>query len=562
MEIREYIAPLLKWWWLLLIAASVAAVSSYLAVGQQQQIYQARTTLMIGRTIDNPNPTGNEFFLSQELAATYADVARREAVREQTKAALGMTWLPEYDARRLPNTQLIEIVVNDINPERATIVANELANQLILQSPTAANPEEQERIAFIEEQLDELQSSIRATGDEIAAKQEELNALTSARQIRETQNQIEALEAKRRTLQSNYTSLFANSQRGAVNVLTIVDRASAYPIRNDRAMTIATAALIGFVLAAAAAYILEFLDDTIRSPDQIEALTGTPTLAGITRIKGDGFKGKLVTSNEPRSPVAEGFRNLRTAVLFANIDTPYQRLLISSANPAEGKSTMAANLAVVMAQAGNRVLLIDADLRRPTQHQLFDLNEDNGLTNLLLSIGRSSELSDQQAQVLLDSFAHTTHEPGLFVITSGPIPPNPSELLGSATMKTALKAMSNQFDFIIIDSPPSLAVSDAVVLSTQVDAVLLVADFGSTARSQLKQAAKRLRDVKANLIGVILNRLDARGNAYFGYYEFQHSAYVETPQPELAVESGQKSRLRQLTSNFSVSRSQRNKSLG
>lgn len=562
MEIREYIAPLLKWWWLLLIAASVAAVSSYLAVRQQPQLYQARTTLMIGRTIDNPNPTGNEFFLSQELAATYADVARRDAVREQTKDALGMSWLPEYNARRLPNTQLIEIVVTDTNPERATIVANELANQLVLQSPTAANPEEQERIAFIEEQLDELQASIRATNDEIIAKQEELNALTSARQIRETQNQIETLEAKRRTLQSNYTSLFANSQRGAVNVLTIVDRASPYPVSNNRAMTIATAALIGFVLAAAAAYILEYLDDTIKNPDQIEALIAVPTLAAIAKMKVANDKDKLISISEPRSPIAEAFRNLRTAVQFANIDNPYQRLLITSANPEEGKSTMAANLAVVMAQAGNRVLLIDADLRRPMQHQLFDLNKDNGLTNLLLSLERGVEPTEQQAQELLDRFAHTTHEPGLFVITSGPIPPNPSELLGSVKMKTALKALSNRFDFVILDSPPSLAVSDAIVLGTQADAVLLVADFGNTGRNQLKQAAKRLRDVKANLIGVIMNRLDPRGNAYFNYYEYQQSAYTETPQTELAAESVPKSRLRQLTSGFSVRRTEGKKSLG
>ncbi|MFO7536921.1 MAG: polysaccharide biosynthesis tyrosine autokinase, partial [Chloroflexota bacterium] len=484
MEIREYVAPLLKWWWLLLIAASVAAVSSYLAVRQQQQIYQARTTLMIGRTIENPNPTGNEFYLGQELAATYADVARRDIVREQTMAALGTTWLPEYNARRLPNTQVIEIVVTDTDRERARIVANELANQLVLQSPTAANPEEQERKAFIEEQLDELQTSIRATADDIVAKQEELNDLVSARQIRETQNQIDALDAKRRTLQSNYTSLLASTERGAINVLNIVDRASAYPVSSNQGMTVATAALIGFVLAAAAAYVLEYLDDTIKNPDQIEALTGVPAMAGITKIKGDKPKDKLISIVEPRAPVVEAFRTLRTAVQFANIDNPYRKLLITSSNPGDGKSTMVANLAVVMAQAGHRVLLIDADLRRPAQHQFFDLNKDNGLTSLLLSIDKDMEPTDKQVDEFLSRFAHTTHEPGLFVITSGPIPPNPSELLGSAKMKMILTALSSKFDFVVLDSPPCLAVSDAVVLGTQVDAVLLVADFGSTGRTQ------------------------------------------------------------------------------
>jgi capsular polysaccharide biosynthesis protein len=160
MDLKELLVPLLKWWWLIVVATLLAAFSSYRAVRQQPLVYEARTTLMIGRALDNPNPSNNEFWLSQQLAATYADLGKREAVRERTMAALGMTWLPEYRVRALPNTQLLEIVVVDTNPARAQSVANELANQLILRSPTASRPEEQDRQAFVNEELNDLEATI------------------------------------------------------------------------------------------------------------------------------------------------------------------------------------------------------------------------------------------------------------------------------------------------------------------------------------------------------------------------------------------------------------------
>lgn len=540
MELKEYLAPLRKWWWLMLVAASVAAFSSYLAVRQQQPIYQARTTLMIGRTIENPNPAGNEFFLSQELAATYADIARRKPVQDRAKEALGVNWLPEYTARRLPNTQLIEIIVTDTNPERAVIVANELARQLVLQSPTAAHPEEQERTTFIEEQLDELQATIRETQEEIAASQSELNDLVSARQIRDMQNQIAALETKLRTLQSNYAALLSSTQRGAINTLSIIDPASAFPVGPNRRMSVLTAALIGFVLAASAAYLLEYLDDTVKSAEQIERLTDLPVLAGIAPIEADSLPNKLVALHQPRSLIAEAFRSLRTGVQFATLDIPRRKLLITSANPSEGKSVTAANLAIVMAQAGYKVLLIDTDLRRPELHKLFGVQRNNGLTNLLLLLELEKEdRASAERQETLTGFIQKTAEPNLFVMASGPVPPNPSELLGSSKMGRLLDKLSSQFDYLILDSPPTLAVTDAILLSAQVDATLLVVDYGQTRRNQLQQSVKRLRDVKANLIGISLNRLKPQADGYFYYYQYQQtygeSVYDEAEEAELST---------------------------
>ena len=161
MELKKFIYPLLKWWWLVVASTLIAAVFSSLSILRQPTIYQARTTLMIGTTINNPNPSSSELFLGQQLAAAYADLANREIVLNATKNALGMDGLPQYIARALPNTQLIEITVNDSNPERAQKVANELAAQLMLLSPISAQSEEQGRQAFVHERLNNLETQIK-----------------------------------------------------------------------------------------------------------------------------------------------------------------------------------------------------------------------------------------------------------------------------------------------------------------------------------------------------------------------------------------------------------------
>lgn len=524
MELRAYIRPLLKWWWLILIASLIAGATSYFAVSQQPSVYQARTTLLIGSAINNPNPDGNEFWLSQQLAQTYSDIAQRDVVRQAVMQELGLTWLPAYSAQPVANTQLLELRVNDSSPERAMIVANELANQLILRTPTSGNQQgDSERQAFIAKQLDDLELSIEQTKSEISAKQAELAGLFSARQISDLQSQIRALEVKKDTMQANYASLLASSSQGAVNSLSVIEPATLpiNPIGPEVLMTVLTAAAIGFSLGIGASYLLEYLDDTIKTPDDIKSVTGLPTLTGISETKlVNGSKKELVTLEHPRSPVAEAYRSLRTAVLFSNVDQNARTILVTSAGPQEGKSFTSANLAVVLAQSSHRVLLIDADLRRPTQQELFDKQANYGLTNLLLDMPPSfdsSRLGDVYSQ--LSRAVLATSISGLYLMTTGDLPPNPAELVGSNRMKTLIKALATRFDFIIIDTPPVLAVTDAVVLSTRVDTVLLVTRAGSTRQSQLKHATMRLREVNANISGVILNRINKQSGEYYQYYK-------------------------------------------
>ena len=526
MELKDYIAPLRKWWWLIVAAGIVAGLASFYAASQQPEQFRARTTLMIGRAIDNPNPSGTEFWLTQQLAQTYAEIASREPVRDATKDALGMTWLPEYSVRAVPDTQLIEIGVTDTDANRSEAVANELSRQLILQSPTDVQLGEQSRQEFISNQLDSLEENITATEQEIASLQEELAAVFSARQIADTQAQISALQAKLNSLQSNYANLLANTRQGAINTLNIIEPATVSKVGLNQWTTVLVATAIGVSLAIGAAYLLEFLDDTISTQEEIERLVELPTLAGIARIEGDENNEKLVAFSQPRSPISEAYRVLRTGIQFSSVDNPDRAVLMTtSASPSEGKSLTVANLAIVMAQAGHKVLVVDADLRRPVQHKLFGLNANQGITSFMLEYnlgGSDAEMKDALSRVIQPTLVD-----GLFVLPSGTIPPNPSELLGSAKMAETLETLAAEYDYVLIDSPPVLAVTDAVVLSMRSDGVILVADAGTTRRGQLKQAVEQLQSSNAQLLGVVLNRLTPKSDGYYTYYYYRQSYYID-----------------------------------
>jgi polysaccharide biosynthesis transport protein len=418
-ELKQYIQPLLKWWWMLLSATLIAAVSTFVVTSQQPPVFQSRTTLVVGQTYFQANPTSADIWQSQSLAAWYVDLIRRQPVQQATMEALGITWLPSYAARTLPNSQLIEIVVTDSVPERAQIVANELANQLIRQSPTFQQ-EDDERNDFIQEQLRTLEADITLTNEEIANKQEELGGLFSARQIADAQAEIRALGSKLSSLQSTYASLLGNSARGATNTLSIVESANlpTTPVGPQRIMLILISAAVGLVLAVAAAYLLEYLDDTIKTSAEVNKLLKLPVIGHIAEIEKSKNDGTYLTKN-PRSMVAEAFRGLRTNLEFVAVDKPLKVILVTSAAVGDGKTSLAAGLATIMAQGGKTVLLVDADLRRPSIHRYLGLSNKNGLTDVF----RNS--------IELHEALQTWNLEKVMVIPAGEPPPNPAELLGS-----------------------------------------------------------------------------------------------------------------------------------
>ncbi len=214
----------------------------------------------------------------------------------------------------------------------------------------------------------------------------------------------------------------------------------------------------------------------------------------------------LITIAEPRSPISEAYRTLRTNLDFAGLDRSLKTLVVTSAGVGEGKTTTLANLAIVSAQAGRRVILVDADLRRPTLHQLFGLPNESGLTTMM---------RDEEALAVPPLQA--TGVEGLSVLTSGPLPPNPADLMGSRRMEEVIAALAERADQVLFDTPPVVAVTDAAVLATKVDGVLLVIGAGKTRRDQARAAVQRLEQINARLVGAVLTNAEM-GTTFKGYY--------------------------------------------
>ncbi len=219
----------------------------------------------------------------------------------------------------------------------------------------------------------------------------------------------------------------------------------------------------------------------------------------------------IITHTNPKSPVSEAYRVLRTNIQYASIDNPLKTIVITSSGPMEGKTTTVTNLAVTFAQMGSRVLLIDADLRKPKVHKVFMLSNDTGLTNLLTSHEPNSK------------FIRSTAIPNLDILTSGTIPPNPSELLNSNTMKQFLQKLREEYDIILLDAPPVGSVTDAAIISTYVDGTILVARSAKVEREALKRSRELLDKVNANIIGVVLNHLDKKSQGNYYYYQYYYS---------------------------------------
>ena len=217
-------------------------------------------------------------------------------------------------------------------------------------------------------------------------------------------------------------------------------------------------------------------------------------------------KRTIITLSNPKSPISESYRSLRTNIQFAGVDHELKTIMVTSTGPSEGKSTTIANLAVTMAQSERKTLLIDADLRKPTIHHTFDLNHRFGLTTLLA--GQSS----------MEESVQETTIANLSVMASGPIPPNPAEMLNSKAMKRFIQEASLRYDQVLFDAPPIIAVTDPQILASLVDGVILVIDSGKTNKDVAVKAKMQLENVKANIIGVVLNNKEMSGDGYYYYY--------------------------------------------
>jgi non-specific protein-tyrosine kinase len=292
------------------------------------------------------------------------------------------------------------------------------------------------------------------------------------------------------------------------------------PITPRTKINIAIGALLGLLAGIAFAILRETLDTTVKRVDDLHEITEAATL-GLVAYDSDAVKRPLVVHLDPHSARAESFRTLRTNLQFVDIDHPPRTVVITSAIPGEGKSTTACNLAITLAQAGIRVALVEGDLRRPKVADYLGVEGSVGLTSVL--IGRAT----------LDEALQGWGRGGMAVLASGPVPPNPSELLGSGHMVALLRQLQQRFDVVIIDAPPLLPVTDAAVLTRICDGAVLVVRFGKTKREQVEQAVEALRTVDARMLGSVLNMTPNKGPEGGGYYTYTGGYSSQTNRPRI-----------------------------
>ncbi len=416
--------------------------------------------------------------------------------------------------------------------------ARRIAMSTMVADPLAISQQLVEKILQLESNIKGLRAKLEVLREVVDGYEQELAHLPQkAIELARLQRQLE-VDKNTYILITEKLEETKISEAGQQENIRIIDYAiePLYPIKPKKKLNLLLGALLGLGLGIGLAFMIEYFDNSIKNPEEIEKL-GFPILSIIPEIspkelahrngssngkgnfieeEGKVIETRLITHFDPKSPISEAYRTLRTNLQFKfkNLNDKMVVMVTSSA-PKEGKSTTVANLAITMAQMGSRTLLVDTDLRRPVIHSIFNLQKDKGITNYLMNRLTFEEIIKPS---IIDN---------LFIVTSGPIPPNPSEILASQEMKNFIREAKEQFDVILFDSPPVIAVTDAAILSADVDGVVLVVKAHQTHRDAIKRAKNLLDNVNANIFGSLLNgvKIEKTYGSYYYYYYYHYYSY-------------------------------------
>ncbi|MGI5835738.1 MAG: hypothetical protein ACOX87_04495 [Chloroflexota bacterium] len=553
MELSRYWTVLLRWWWLILVSTGVAGGASYFSSYQQPEVYQATTTLMVGQFLSSTNPQAGDFTISQQLAQYYAQQVRRQTILQAAADSLGpgYSWgslAGQVNAVAPAGSHQIHISAIDPDPMRAKKIADELARQLILSSPTPSEQEEDAQRQFVNSQLAALQRQIEKAQGEMDELDAQLIQENSALQIQDLQRQISALETKITTWQGLHEDYLGWLQGSRTNYLSITEPAflPTSPV-NSTPFNSLLAAAMGFILAVGAAFLLEYLDDRLRTPESVKQMLGLPTLGVIPNVgKLKSLNGNLFSLRDESPQAWESCRLISTKLQLALRDSGTLAFLVTSPEPSEIRSSVAAKLALSFALAGRQTILVDADINHPSVHSIFEVPNEFGLATLLKGasrqpLGQEEEQEEEQREGVkpkmglrqgnfrrrIKGIMVPTEIPGLSVITSGPSLDNARDLLGSMSMDKLLKTMKAMFDVVILLCPPVLTNSDTTVLAAKGVGVVLVLEVGSTRRKAVRLAKQILGQV--NILGVVLNHAPKKNTIVSRYsrkYGREKSSYL------------------------------------
>jgi non-specific protein-tyrosine kinase len=505
-ELRWVFQVVRRWLWLIVGCTLLGAISAFLVTSRMSPTYSASVTLLV-QAAGAGSDDYRDILASELMASTYSMMLTSRPVLEEVIARLELqetldVLVERIEVKSIEGTPLVRLSVKHNDPIQSALIANAIAEVFIARIRALQDERYADSLTSMEEQIAGLSVLI----DETRSSIDELPTPSIAQEQTELARLETILAGYRNTyatLQQNYQQMRLTAAQSTHNVIiaesAVVPRMPVSRIK----LYMVIAATVGGAIAVGTAFLLEYLDDTIKTPDDISRTLGLPTLGTIGRLaRGED---ELIVTARPLSPVAEAYRILRTNIRFSSVDEPVRTLLVTSPSTSEGKSFTLANLAVVSAQADPGVTVVDADMRRPRLHELFKLNpRGEGLTKALVEGSANGRLQ-------------SSHVDGLRILPSGQTPPNPAELVGSQRMQGLLNELAQEADIVLVDCPPVLPVADAVVLARTVDGVLLVIYAGKTRREAARQAVESLRQVGASLIGVVLNAVPAHRTGYYHY---------------------------------------------
>jgi tyrosine-protein kinase len=503
-ELRRILAIVLRRWWWLVIATVLAAVLANIISRQQTPVYQATTTILVGDSIKSTHVDRTDIQVSEALVQTYVEIARRQPVLEGVVTALHLneSWQALNDkiqVTQIESTQLIEIVVEANSPEMARMIADEVVNQMILLSPATSESRDNESItSFNRDQIQSLQERIVNGRNRLAEIETAMSTSISEIQLADLQREKSTLQGLIVEWEKNYTEMLVLTEpKRNPTEITVIESAHSNnrQIRPRIQLNTALGGILGMVIALGLIFLLDFLDDTYKSLSDFSQSEEVNILGSIRKIKGRKLKDKIVAHLHPYSPVTESYRIIRSRIRFKPVDKPTHSIMITSSMPEEGKSVTVANLATVFAQANHKTLIVDADLRHPVLHKIFNVGNESGLGDLLSS-----------PEINVEDCIRDTSVNNLQILTSGMPLLDPSERLGSKRMEEILNELRNIAEIIIFDTPPVLVFADAIVLSHRVDGVIVVIQAGKSKRAAIVQTLFDLQNANANLLGSIFNQ--------------------------------------------------------
>lgn len=513
-----------RWALLVLAASAVAGLAAFLGSKAIPPEYRSTAQLYLAPA-SNPSASFQDVVLGQNLARSYVQLATAEVVFRPAMEKVHWDDLKSFQERtqvaQVRDTSVITVSFRDRDPQRAADAANAIADSFITKSRTLQSTLEATTISRLDEQIRSVEDDIRLLDAQIGSLRAEIDAPPPRNQSpspsrAEAQSQLLQLDASRQAKQQTLAQLSKTrddlglAAARAENTVSLWQPATT-PLDQESpraGMNTLLGAMSGALVTVLVIAIAGYVDDRIKDVEEVRSRLGIAPLAQVPRsAHAESFAGKLFVRDEPTAPEAEAFRSLKTNILFANVDERPRTIVLTSALAGEGKSIVAANLALAFAEAGTPTILVDADLRRSAQHTIFRLKGNAGATSLLTGALPFSALEEFRVS------------PRLLVIPSGPLPPNPAELLSSGKMSALIRTLADfaEGGIVIFDTSPVLTVADPLPLAAKVDGCVLVIDSARTNARATRHAVDSLQRVHAVILGAVLNKV-SRMQEYY-YYE-------------------------------------------